>query len=81
MCSSHQSAGSVLLERQGAMIVAMVSMRVMQVPSNEIIGMIPMRNGFLSLVVASAGHWSTACWVERAFGNDVFLVAACLGGV
>ncbi len=53
-----------LLERQWAMIVAMPTVRMMQMACDQIIRMIAVRNGFLPLVVAGTVHRSTACRIE-----------------
>lgn len=38
--------------RKGAMIVAMIAMRMMQSPADEIINMVTMRNGLMTTVGA-----------------------------
>jgi hypothetical protein len=59
----------------------MIPMRMVKTARDQIIRMVSVRDGFLPLVVTSTRHSSTACRIEGAFGNDVFLVAACLSRV
>jgi hypothetical protein len=63
------------------MIVAMAAMWVMQMPCDQIIGVVGMGNGFLPLVVASTRDGDTRCRVERTLSKDMFLVPALLGVV
>jgi hypothetical protein len=63
------------------MIVAMVSVQVMEMPSDQIVSMVCVRNGFLPLVGAHTRHGNTAYRVEWTFGKNVFLVAAFLSRV
>jgi hypothetical protein len=58
------------------MIVAMVSMRVMQVAGNQIVGVVPMWDRLLALMTAGACDGRTFCRVLGAHRNGMLIIVA-----
>lgn len=63
------------------MIAAVIPMPMVQMPCNQIVGMISMWNCFLCLMVARADHRNTTCRITFVDGKHMLLVAILLGRV
>jgi hypothetical protein len=55
------------------MIIAMTALGMGETACNQRIRMIPVRDSFVPLVVASLQDRDTVCRVERMFGQSVFI--------
>ena len=71
-----QHRASALLDRQRAVIVAMVSVRMMQVAANQVIGVVPMRDCLFALVVAGARDGRAPFRVRGIYRDGVLVVMA-----